>query len=286
MEDLFFRRGGTFPPPSYSREELKVFWHQLLLTLTLITVSRGQGPGQTIPQTQSCLPFRRHSRTADDGEIGVRNRSGILRVVFPQWFLTLSPSTHMRAAYMIVDEMHEEHPELLKDQYWDEVVPKDLPYTVASEIYRRSEPKGSAEMFLQIKPADSMYANLAPSRKSTVDDMYADYESVDTPLVERRKNWFQRQLTRMGSSRSSITTYSTGPFGPRGRHNSVYSSPDVPIPQHPPHPHLLHKASLYDRLVGRKSIRGQVRRQGCLLGNESHQSHEKVNNCKKGHESP
>nr|CAD7438355.1 unnamed protein product [Timema bartmani] len=149
----------------------------------------------------------------------------------------------------------------IKDQYWDEVVPKDLPYTVASEIYRRSEPKGSAEMFLQIKPADSMYANLVPSRKSTVDDMYADYESVDTPLVERRKNWFQRQLTRMGSSRSSITTYSTGPFGPRGRHNSVYSSPDVPIPQHPPHPHLLHKASLYDRLVGRKSVRGQVRRQ-------------------------
>jgi hypothetical protein len=30
---------------------------------------------------------------------------------------------------MIVDEMHEEHPELLKDQYWEEVVPKDLPYT-------------------------------------------------------------------------------------------------------------------------------------------------------------
>nr|CAD7425280.1 unnamed protein product [Timema monikensis] len=173
---------------------------------------------------------------------------------------------HIKAAYMIVDEMHEEHPELLKDQYWDEVVPKDLPYTVASEIYRRSEPKGSAEMFLQIKPADSMYANLMPQRKSTVDDMYADYESVDTPLVERRKNWFQRQLTRMGSSRSSITTYSTGPFGPRGRHNSVYSSPDVPIPQHPPHPHLLHKASLYDRLVGRKSIRGQVRRQVAQAG--------------------
>lgn len=34
-----------------------------------------------------------------------------------------------QASYMIVDEMHEEHPELLKDQYWEEVVPKDLPYT-------------------------------------------------------------------------------------------------------------------------------------------------------------
>lgn len=54
---------------------------------------------------------------------------------------------HIKAAYMIVDEMHEEHPELLRDQYWEEVVPKDLPYTVASEHYRREEPKGSAEHY-------------------------------------------------------------------------------------------------------------------------------------------
>jgi bestrophin, other len=78
---------------------------------------------------------------------------------------------------MIVDEMHEEHPELLKDQYWDEVVPKELPYTVASEHYRKEEPKGSAEHY-KIKHADAMYANLiTPSRKIMVDDMYADYVS-------------------------------------------------------------------------------------------------------------
>lgn len=52
-----------------------------------------------------------------------------------------------QAAYMIVDEMHEEHPELLKDQYWEEVVPKDLPYTVASEHYRRHEPPCSADHY-------------------------------------------------------------------------------------------------------------------------------------------
>lgn len=78
---------------------------------------------------------------------------------------------------MIVDEMHEEHPELLKDQYWEEVVPKDLPYTVASEHYRRTEPKGSAETFI-VKEADSLYANLLPSRKSVPDDVYADYVSI------------------------------------------------------------------------------------------------------------
>lgn len=78
---------------------------------------------------------------------------------------------------MIVDEMHEEHPELLKDQYWDDVVPKDLPYTVASEHYRREEPKGSAEGY-KVKTTDAMYANLVTPKKSMLhDDMYADYVS-------------------------------------------------------------------------------------------------------------
>jgi hypothetical protein len=85
-------------------------------------------------------------------------------------------------------------------------------------------------------------------------------ESVDTPLVERRKNWFQRQLNRMGSVRSSSTTYSSGLFG-RGRHNSVYSSPEAgpPGPPGAPNSVLQHKMSFYDRFVSRKSGRGQHR---------------------------
>lgn len=162
---------------------------------------------------------------------------------------------HIKAAYMIVDEMHDEHPELLRDQYWEEVVPKDLPYTVASEHYRREEPKGSAETY-KIKQSDAMYANLMPpisvqhGRKLQPDDMYADYESVDTPIVERRKNWFARQITRMGSVRSASTAYSSGGlFGGRSRHNSVYASPEQGGQQPQP------KMSLYDRLVGRRSTR-------------------------------
>uniref|UniRef100_A0A1B6E365 Bestrophin homolog n=2 Tax=Clastoptera arizonana TaxID=38151 RepID=A0A1B6E365_9HEMI len=169
---------------------------------------------------------------------------------------------HIKAAYMIVDEMHEEHPELLKDQYWDEVVPKDLPYTIASEHYRKYEPKGSAEDY-KVKEADAVYANLMHSRKSTApDDVYADYESVDTPLVERRKNWFQRQMQRVGSIRSSSTTYSSGLFG-RTRHNSVYSSPDnnalpvtmIPGQQAPSinQTSSSHKVSIYDRLIGKST---------------------------------
>lgn len=126
------------------------------------------------------------------------------------------------------------------DQYWEEVVPKDLPYTVASEHYRRDEPKGSAEMY-KVKEADAVYANIMPGKRGNVliiwhdtyfkakcfegmslhaDDVYADYESVDTPMVERRKNWFSRQMHRMGSMRSSSTAYSSGGLFNRNRLNS------------------------------------------------------------------
>ncbi|XP_076265029.1 bestrophin 2 isoform X1 [Rhynchophorus ferrugineus] len=165
---------------------------------------------------------------------------------------------HIKAAYIIVDEMHEEHPELLKDQYWNDVVPKELPYTVASEHYRREEPKGSAETY-KVKTTDALYANLLPQahfKKSIVDDMYADYESVDTPIVERRKsqNWFSRQISRtgMGSIRSASTAYSSGGLFSRPRGNSVYANPEngqIQIPHQ--------KMSIYDRLVGRRSGRNQ-----------------------------
>lgn len=152
---------------------------------------------------------------------------------------------------MIVDEMHEEHPELLKDQYWEEVVPKDLPYTVASEHYRRHEPKGSAEHY-KVKEADAVYANIMPGKRH-VDDVYADYESVDTPVPDRRsRNWFRNKLNAMGSVRSS-STYSSS-FN-RNRHNSVYSSPEAGLPITNPVMH--HKMSLYDKFVGRKSGRNR-----------------------------
>ncbi|XP_059471068.1 bestrophin-4 [Neocloeon triangulifer] len=179
---------------------------------------------------------------------------------------------HIKAGYMIVDEMHEEHPELLKDQYWEEVVPRDLPYTVASEHYRRDEPKGSAQLY-RVKESDAVYANMLPSStKANHEDVYADYESVDTPLVERRKNWFQRQLHRMGSSRSSSTAYSSGLFrgggGGRVRNTSIstniYSTTNETGPTHLAVPSAMpsqaHKLSFYDRILNRKSGRGQINR--------------------------
>lgn len=55
--------------------------------------------------------------------------------------VTLSFSEQV--SYMIVDEMHHEHPELIKDQYWDEVFPSELPYTIATENQREEHPEHS-----------------------------------------------------------------------------------------------------------------------------------------------
>lgn len=87
-------------------------------------------------------------------------------------------------------------------------------------------------------------------------------------MAERRKNWFQRQIHRMGSIRSSSTTYSSGGLFNRTRHNSVYSSPENGMPTsaagmnghingiNGSTPHL-QKITLYDRLWGRKSMKSR-----------------------------
>lgn len=72
---------------------------------------------------------------------------------------------------MIVDEMHHEHPELVKDQYWDEKFPIELPYTLAAEPYRDFEPVPSTAN-LQIPKAATMIFN-APSTVK-IDEMNAD----------------------------------------------------------------------------------------------------------------
>ncbi|XP_073835883.1 bestrophin-4-like isoform X2 [Musca autumnalis] len=52
---------------------------------------------------------------------------------------------NLQVSYLIVDEMHHEHPELVKDQYWDEVYPNELPYE--SEAKREQHPEHSTAKY-------------------------------------------------------------------------------------------------------------------------------------------
>ncbi|XP_049865230.1 bestrophin-4 isoform X2 [Pectinophora gossypiella] len=68
----------------------------------------------------------------------------------------------LQVSYMIVDEMHHEHPELLKDQYWDEVFPSELPYTIATENQREEHPEPSTAR-VAVPPRQRSMVTVNPS---------------------------------------------------------------------------------------------------------------------------
>lgn len=75
---------------------------------------------------------------------------------------------NLQVSYMIVDEMHHEHPELIKDQYWDEVFPSQLPYTVETEAFREHHPQPSTAN-IEIPKQSSLLSGMPSSAK--VDEM-------------------------------------------------------------------------------------------------------------------
>ena len=64
--------------------------------------------------------------------------------------------------------MHHEHPELIKDQYWDDVFPPELPYTLASEQYRDEPPAHSTDK-IQISKENGEI--VSPASFIKLDDM-------------------------------------------------------------------------------------------------------------------
>lgn len=54
---------------------------------------------------------------------------------------------NLQMSYLIVDEMHHEHPELLKDQYWDQI-PTELPDRTRGKENKRSNTRiGKSDIF-------------------------------------------------------------------------------------------------------------------------------------------
>ncbi|XP_076760036.1 bestrophin-2 [Xylocopa sonorina] len=78
---------------------------------------------------------------------------------------------NLQVSYLIVDEMHHEHPELIRDQYWDEIFPTELPYTAASQPFREEHPQPSTAG-IQLSAAQQ---ELQPS-SVRIDEMAGDYQ--------------------------------------------------------------------------------------------------------------
>jgi hypothetical protein len=111
-----------------------------------------------------------------------------------------------QVAYIIVDEMHHDNPQLLKDQYWEEIVPPELPHTVASEQFRMEPPTSStANVFVTedegeiISPPSVLSLN-----KSNPSD------PIGTPGMRKRGSISSRRQ-RYNSTRSNQSDQSQAP---------------------------------------------------------------------------
>lgn len=111
----------------------------------------------------------------------------------------------MQVSYLIVDEMHHEHPELIKDQYWDEVFPNELPYTIATERFREEHPEPSTAKIEVSKSAamptvmssvriDDMVGNSIETKPNTPNVQAVSYKFPDNIEEEVRIKYGQIKL--------------------------------------------------------------------------------------------
>ncbi|CAH0721682.1 unnamed protein product, partial [Brenthis ino] len=133
----------------------------------------------------------------------------------------------LQVSYMIVDEMHHEHPELIKDQYWDEVFPSELPYTIATENQREEHPEPSTAR-VAVPPRQRSMVTVAPSSvkidemvpSNTQLQMNDDAQSGIHFIVSRgSKRGKKEDRNSMGSSNSMASLQQI----PMTRVNSVTS---------------------------------------------------------------
>jgi len=115
-----------------------------------------------------------------------------------------------------VDEMHSEHPELIRDQYWD-MNQFDLPYTTASEPYKQEPHIGSAadiEVPTEVRYIPSSLVSIAQGEEARDEnEPFMSTSHVRRPTVTSSHfPVFQRLTSRLSVSRQN-SLISTGGGG-------------------------------------------------------------------------
>ena len=82
---------------------------------------------------------------------------------------------NLQVSYLIVDEMHMEHPELIRDHFWDNVFP-EMPYTAAAEETRVDDPRIGAASHFRIPQNASVFL---PTNDDDDDINESDDQDVD-----------------------------------------------------------------------------------------------------------
>lgn len=110
---------------------------------------------------------------------------------------------NLQVSYLIVDEMHHDHPELLKDQYWDSVLTTELPYTVAS-MNNREDPPAPSTANVSVSANKAEIIPMVPSGvkidemvgKNTMNYEFPENPDIDSEKVRRIHKDFQSFVAR------------------------------------------------------------------------------------------
>lgn len=132
---------------------------------------------------------------------------------------------NIQVSYLIVDGMHHEHPDLVRDQYWDDVFPAELPYTSAAEPFREKVPQPStANIAVEASGAD--YIN--PSSIKVEGSLNPNYALLqDDSTSETDRNFIIGSLSSKFPRRErekSISCESNTSMNTIGRGSSIASS--------------------------------------------------------------
>ena len=108
---------------------------------------------------------------------------------------------NLQVAYLIVDEMHAEHPELVKDQFWEEGgggIPEELPYTLAAEETRTGRPWTESTADIAISPRQSEFR-----REESQEEIRLRNDSQIIGSIDQRRNESSGSILRMFTNSKS-----------------------------------------------------------------------------------
>lgn len=122
---------------------------------------------------------------------------------------------HIQVGFLIVDPIVEK-PDLLKDKFWDEIIPQEMLYTVGSVGDRGTEFQGSAEITLNVEEADRIYSDKSFNnfglrrRVNSNETIYESIRSRNFPSKKRRVSdiFFKKKdrgTSRKGSRTSNLS---------------------------------------------------------------------------------
>ncbi|XP_063908747.1 bestrophin-4-like [Zophobas morio] len=103
---------------------------------------------------------------------------------------------NLNVSYLIVDEMHHDHPELVRDQYWDEVLPQQLPTTGITT--RENQPLPSTAN-IQVHPKVESDL-IGPSSLSKAEELNLMNDMQSGPIMFSAKPGRGSSQTSMGNS--------------------------------------------------------------------------------------